>query len=314
MAVTEERSAAATMPETASPEFERLMRAATTASVATAGLLVVVKLAAYVMTDSVSMLSTLLDSLLDVAASMVNLLAVRHALTPADREHRFGHGKAEPLAGLAQAAFIAGSAMFLLFQASHRLVNPQPLRNTGIGVAVMLFSIVATLLLVGYQRYVIRRTGSVAIRADSLHYVGDVLVNASVIVALALVAWFGWRLADPLFGIGIGFYILYNSWQIARGALDMLMDRELPDEERGRIRAIALLHPAVHDVHDLRTRGAGPTRFIQLHLEMDGAMSLYSAHAVADAVEAEIRGAFPGAEVMIHQDPAGLAEPPRGVG
>lgn len=285
-----------------------LMRRATYASVVTAAALIVAKLAAYLATGSVSLLSTLLDSLLDAAASLVNLVAVRAALTPADREHRFGHGKAEPLGALAQAAFITGSAIFLVFEAGTRLVNPQPLENSAVGIAVMLFSIVATLLLVGYQRRVIRLTNSVAIKADSLHYVGDLMVNGSVIVALLLVSQFGWWLADPLFGIGIALYILYMAWQIARGALDMLMDRELPDEDRKRIRAIAMAHPEVQSLHDLKTRGAGPATFIQLHLEMDGRMSLYEAHAVADAVEAEIRAAFPGAEVIIHQDPVGVAE------
>ena len=286
-----------------------LLRLATYASVATATTLIIAKVVAYLLTDSVSLLSTLLDSLLDVAASVLNLFAVRHALTPADREHRFGHGKAEPLAGLGQAAFITGSAMFLLFEAGQRLVTPRPLHNTEIGIGVMVFSIVATVALVAFQRHVIRRTGSVAIKADSLHYVGDLLVNGSVIVALLLESQLGWPGVDALFGVGIALYIVYTAWQIARAALDMLMDRELPDEDRRRIREIALRQPRVLALHDLRTRAAGPNVFIQLHLEMDGALSLLEAHAAADAVEKDLMEAFPGAEVMIHQDPAGVAEP-----
>jgi ferrous-iron efflux pump FieF len=285
-----------------------LVRLATYASVATALVLIVAKVVAYLLTDSVSLLSTLLDSLLDVAASLLNLLAVRHALTPADREHRFGHGKAEPLAGLGQATFITGSAIFLLFEAGQRFIDPRPLHNTTVGIAVMVFSIVATVALVAFQRHVIRRTGSVAIRADSLHYVGDVLVNGSVILALVLTIQLGWSSIDAIFGLGIAFYIVFTAWQIARASFDMLMDRELPDADRRRIREIALAHPQVKALHDLRTRAAGPNVFVQLHLEMDGRLSLFDAHAVADAVEVEVMQAFPGAEVIIHQDPAGIRE------
>ena len=286
----------------------RLMRLATWASVAVAGSLVLVKLFAWFATDSVSILSTLVDSLLDVAASLINLLAVRHALTPADREHRFGHGKAEPLAALGQAAFIAGSASLILFEAGHRLYQPVPISNSTIGIAVMVFSIVVTLALVGFQHYVVRRTGSFAIRADSLHYKGDILVNAAVIVSLLLAERLGWTLADPLFGGAIAVYILLTAWTIARGSLDMLMDREMPDPDRERIRQLALAHPEVRDIHDLRTRLSGPQAFIQLHLEMDGELRLTRAHEIADAVEAAIIAAFPGAEVIIHEDPEGIDE------
>ena len=289
-------------------EAGQLMRWATYASVATALLLIAAKVVAYVLTDSVSLLSTLLDSLLDAAASVVNLLAVRQALTPADREHRFGHGKAEPLAALGQSTFIAGSAVFLLVQAVNRLVSPHPVTHAGVGLAVMAFSIVATLLLVLFQRFVIRRTGSLAIRADSLHYASDLIVNASVVLALALVAAYGWQRIDSVFGAGIGLYIIYTAWQIARGALDMLMDRELPDEDRQRIRSIATANPGVRAVHDLRTRAAGQTVFVQMHLEVDGKLTLAEAHTIADAVEAEIGVAYPGAEVIIHEDPAGIVE------
>jgi ferrous-iron efflux pump FieF len=306
----------AAMPENAAAErmavsgteAARLMRRATYASVATALVLIAAKVVAYVLTDAVSLLSTLLDSLLDAAASLVNLLAVRQALTPADREHRFGHGKAEPLAALGQSTFIAGSALFLLVQAGSRLVAPQPVTNTAVGLAVMAFSIAATLVLVLYQRSVIRRTGSLAIKADALHYASDLIVNTSVVVALVLAGAYGWQRADPIFGAAIALYIVYTAWQIARGALDMLMDRELPDEDRHRIRAIAVAHPQVRAVHDLRTRASGPTIFVQMHLEVDGQLTLAEAHTIADAVEAAILRAFPGAEIIIHEDPAGIAE------
>ena len=286
----------------------RLARHATYASVATALLLIAAKLLAYLLTDSVSLLSTLLDSLLDAAASMVNLMAVRTAQVPADKEHRFGHGKAEPLAALGQSAFIAGSAVFLLVEAGNRVVNPSPLRNGAVGIAVMLLSIVATGLLVLYQRHVIRKTNSVAIRADSLHYFSDLLVNGAIIVALLLWQQLGWALADPIFAAGVGVYILFTAWQIARGSLDLLMDRELPDTARRRIREIAISHPRARNLHDLRTRSSGTATFIQFHLELDPEMSLFEAHEVSDKVEDAILAEFPGAEIIIHEDPAGVPE------
>ena len=287
----------------------RLMKRATTASVAVAALMISIKLMAWIVTDSVSMLSSLLDSVLDAAASILNLMAVRQAFVPADREHRFGHGKAEPLAGLGQAAFIGGSAVFLFIEAAHHLAQPGEISNTVIGIAVMAIAITVTLGLVAYQRYVIRRTGSVVVSADELHYRSDVILNASVILALVISSGTGWPYADPLFGIAIGLWIIFGAWQVAQKALVQLMDHELPDADRARIRAIAQAHPQVTAVHDLRTRAAGPTAFIQVHLEMDGAMTLGEAHRVSDEVEAALLQAFPHTEVIIHQDPAGIEEP-----
>ncbi len=285
-----------------------LMRLATYASVAVAAVLILAKFGAWVMTDSVSLLSTLIDSLMDVAASLINLFAVRHALQPADREHRFGHGKAEPLSGLAQAAFISGSAAFLLIEAGERMFNPKTIENSDIGLATMVFAICATVILVIFQKYVVRRTGSVAIGADSLHYQADVLVNASVIVSLLLATELGWTTADPLFAIGIAAYIVWGAWRIARRALDQLMDHELPPEDRQRIYAIAANRAGVSDLHDLRTRTSGTQVFIQLHLEMDGKMTLREAHEISDQVMFDVQSAFPNAEVLIHADPEELEE------
>jgi ferrous-iron efflux pump FieF len=301
--------AASGTAEAAPARGSTLMRRATYASITVAGAMIAVKLLAWFATDSVSLLSSLIDSLLDAAASLVNLVAVHQALAPADREHRFGHGKAEPLASLGQAAFIAGSAALLFVQALQHLLHPVPVGNTGLGIAVMVFAILVTLALVRYQRHVVRETGSLIISADELHYRADLVLNASVIVSLWLSAELGWVLIDPLFGGGIALWIIWGAWRVAQKAVVQLMDRELPDEERQRIRAIALAHPQVTAVHDLRTRAAGPTSFIQIHLEMDGEMRLAEAHRVSDAVETEIRAAFPNAEVMIHQDPEGVNEP-----
>jgi ferrous-iron efflux pump FieF len=281
----------------------RLMRWATYASVSTAIVLILVKLIAWFITDSISVLATLLDSSLDVLASLVNLIAVRHALLPADQEHRFGHGKAEALAGMGQAMFIAGSAGILLLQAIGRIIHPQTVTaGLEVGVSVMVFSMVATLLLISFQKYVIEQTNSTAIKADALHYKTDLLVNASVIVAL-LLTFYGWSGFDALFGIAIALFILYSAWAIVRESIDLLMDHELPDQERDKIGDVILKYPGVQGFHDLRTRRSGTTVFIQLHLELDASLTLSVAHAIAANVERELAGLFPDAEVIIHEDP-----------
>tara|TARA_R110000772_G_scaffold41808_1_gene97474 strand:- start:53435 stop:54409 length:975 start_codon:yes stop_codon:yes gene_type:complete len=286
----------------------RLMRAATYASVGAALILIGVKFAAWTLTESVSLLSTLIDSMLDAMASIINLIAVHHALQPADREHRFGHGKAEPLAGLAQAAFICGSAAFLLLEAGERLIHPKAITNTDVGYAVMVFSIVVTVALVLFQRYVVRRSGSVAISADSLHYQTDVMINASVIVSLYIASEFGIGIADPLFAVAIAAYIVIGALKIGKQALDILMDKELADEERARIREIVTRHADVHGMHDLRTRSSGAQVFIQMHVEMAPDMTLLEAHEVTDAVTADLLAVYPNAEIIIHEDPEGLEE------
>jgi ferrous-iron efflux pump FieF len=311
-------AAGTALPMIYGPAADRLRRWATYTSVLVALLLISVKFAAWLETGSVALLSSLIDSLLDAVASIVNLFAVRHALTPADREHRFGHGKAEPLAVLGQSAFITGSALLLLAEAVRRLIHPATVENPPAGIAVMVFSIVVTIALVLYQRHVVRRTGSIAITADELHYRGDLILNGSVIAALILSGTFGLRILDPLFGAAIGLWIIYSAARLARLSLVQLMDRELPDDEREKIRDIALSHPEVAAAHDLRTRVAGPTAFIQLHIEMDGDISLVRAHEISDEVEARLRAAYPHAEIIIHQDPEGVEEPrsnfPRRVG
>jgi ferrous-iron efflux pump FieF len=288
-----------------------MMRRAATASVVVAAVLIAAKVGAWLATDSVAVLSSLLDSLLDAAASLVNLVAVRHALTPADEEHRFGHGKAEPLAGLAQSAFVCGSAVILLMEAIHRLGSPQPVQRPEIGIAVSVLAIALSAGLVWYQRRVVARTGSVAIAADSLHYGADALLNGAVVAAILIGAFLDAPLVDPLFGALISLWILRGAARIARQSFDLLMDRELPPGDRERILRIARARPEVLDVHDLRTRSAGTHIFVQMHIELDGDMRLARAHEIADAVEHEIRAAYPNAEIIIHQDPAGIDEPHR---
>ncbi|MBL8658312.1 MAG: cation diffusion facilitator family transporter [Rhodospirillales bacterium] len=291
-----------------SEDNDRLKRWATTAAVAVAALLIAGKTGAYLATGAVSLLSSLIDSLLDLLASLVNFVAIRQAAVPADREHRFGHGKAEPLAGLAQAAFVAGSSVLLLFEAGSRLLRPTPIGSSAIGIAVMVVSIFLTLGLVLYQRYVVRKTDSVAIGADALHYRSDLMMNLSVIAALVLSANFGITLADPVFGIAIALYILVSAWSIFSSSLSLLMDHELDEDDRAKIKAIASAHPAVISLHDLRTRSSGTQTFIQFHLELNGGLTLLEAHAIADEVMEDVERAFPSAEVLIHEDPEGIEE------
>lgn len=290
------------------PGKARLMRLATYASVTVAVILIAIKSWAWVGSGSVALLSSLVDSILDALASMVNLVAVRHALEPADAEHRFGHGKVESLASLGQAAFIGGSAVFLVFEAAHRMVRPQEISDAGLGIAVMTASILLTLGLVLFQSFVVKRTGSIAISADSLHYRSDLLVNVGIIIALVAITTMGWNFVDPLAAFAVAAYILYGAWKIARQSFDMLMDREIPESERRRIREIVMSHQDVHDMHDLRTRSTGINSFIQFHIELDQDLTLIKAHDIADEVENKIRDAYPDAEVIIHQDPQGIEE------
>jgi ferrous-iron efflux pump FieF len=283
------------------------LRTATYASVATAVLLVSMKLGAWLMTGSVSILASLMDSLMDSAASALNLIAVRYSLVPADEEHRFGHGKAEPLAGVAQAAFIGGSAVFLTLHAVERLRFPRAVEEVGIGIAVMVVSIVLTALLLLIQRRAIRQTQSTAIRADALHYATDLLTNLSVIIALLLTNY-GWAWADSVMAISVAAYIFYSAGRIGYEAVQQLLDRELGAEVQAQILAIARRPPEVQGIHDLRTRQSGQVQFVQLHLELDGGLSLQSAHAIADRVEREIRALLPDAEIIIHQDPSDMVE------
>jgi ferrous-iron efflux pump FieF len=286
------------------------MKRAAWAAVGVAGFLILLKAVAYVLTGSIAMLASLADSGLDLIGSTINLVAIGHALTPADREHRFGHGKAEPLAGLAQGAFIAGSALFLVIESAQRLITPHPIANGAVGLVVMAISIAAVTALVVVQRMTVARTGSPAIGADSVHYLGDLAVNLGVVVGLVLSTTFGLLLADPIVGIVIAGILSLSALHVFRQSYDQLMDRELPEEERARIKKIVMEHEDVRSLHDLRTRAAGISTFIQMHIELDPALSLTRAHEVSDKVEADLRAVYPNAEVIIHQDPAGLESPP----
>lgn len=283
-------------------ESASLIRWATYASVSVAVFLITVKLIAWGRSDSVSLLATLVDSVLDAFASIINLIAVRHALTPADKEHRFGHGKAEALAGLSQSLFIAGSSLFLLLEAAQAFLNPAEIKHAFSGIAVMAISIIATLGLVSFQHYVIKKTQSVAIRADALHYKSDILMNCAVILALWL-STMGLNIFDPIIGCLIACYILYSVWSIVSISLDQLMDRELSDEVRAKIKQLVLAHPQSLGIHDLRTRHSGTMTFIQFHLEIEDDLTLVHAHNVSDEIELELLKIYPDSEIIIHIDP-----------
>ncbi len=294
--------AADTQASQSQEETAKLLRLATYASTSVAIVLIAAKLFAWAASDSVSLLATLIDSMLDAVASIINLVAVRHALTPADKEHRFGHGKAEALAGLSQSLFIAGSAGYLLIEAWQRVIQPSAVESVELGIFVMAISIAATMLLLAFQRHVIKKTNSTAIRADALHYRTDLMVNGSVIVAL-LLANAGWPGFDGLFAGAIAIYILFSARDIIVTSYDHLMDRELPDEDRQKIKALVMQHPKARGLHDLRSRHSGTMTFIQLHLELDNDLSLMAAHKISDEVELSILNAFPGSEILIHIDP-----------
>jgi ferrous-iron efflux pump FieF len=270
-------------------------------------LMIASKAWAWLASGSASMLGSLTDSLMDITATLMSFLVLSYALRPADDDHRFGHGKAEALAGLGQAAFIAGSGCLLMFHGIERLINPVELSHSLLGVWVSIFAIACTLVIVYVQNKVVKHTESIAIKADSVHYKGDLILNAAVLLAI-LLAYYGVLYADPLFAIGVAGYLLYNSWDIATESASHLMDKELPDEEKQSIFEIARNHNDVYGVHGIRTRQGGKVKFIQLHLELDDNLPLIRAHKVADEVELMITQQFESeVDILIHLDPLSLS-------
>lgn len=286
-----------------------LIRSASVASVTVALILVAIKSWAWFATGSVALLGSLADSALDLLASTMTFFAVRFALEPADREHRFGHGKLEAIAGLVQSVIITASAAYVAFEAIKRLLSPEQVEAAIAGIVVMLVSLVLTVALVVFQRFVVKQTNSLAIGADALHYKADVLTNVAVLAAIAASSGLGWYLADPILGLIVAIVILISVRAIVVQAMDILLDRELPGDLRADIVEIAKRHTDVLGVHDLRTRSSGAHRFIQFHLELPPQLSLARAHEISDDVEAALLARFPNAEIIIHADPYGLDEP-----
>ena len=273
------------------------------ASVSMALFLLALKIYAAAETGSVALLGSLADTGFDVLASLLTLFSVRYAAMPADDDHRFGHGKAEALSALMQVVLITVSAIFIGWRAIVRLGSGESTSHPEYGIGVSLIAIVATLGLLAYQRSVVRKTGSVAIHADHVHYQSDLLLNIVVIVAIVLDTILGVRGADPIFGIGIALWLLWGAYKAAQMALDHLLDREWPAEKRERFLAVANRHPEMNSIHDVRTRSSGMHDFVQFHVWFDPDKTLGEVHAIMDEVEAELEREFPGVEVLIHPEP-----------
>jgi ferrous-iron efflux pump FieF len=290
----------------------RLAQRAAFASVSMALFLLGLKGWAAWQTGSVSMLGSLADTTLDIVASVVTLYSVRLAAQPADDDHAYGHGKAEALAALFQTGIISTSALAIGWRGISMIGDSRAPESPELGIGVSLVAIVATLALVSFQRYVVRKTGSVAIQADRVHYASDLVLNASVIAALFLDSILHVHGADPVFGIGIGLWLLWHAKEVAVHAVDQLMDKEWPEEKRERFLAVARSHPELKGIHDFRTRSSGAHEFVQFHVWVDPGMTVREAHRVMDEVEAQLKVEFPGTEILIHPDPEGHSDPARG--
>lgn len=286
-----------------------LTRRVTTLSVATAAVLVVMKAAAWLASGSTAMLASLADSSLDLVASLATFFAVRYAVVPPDAEHRFGHGKAEAFASLVQAGLVFASAALIAREAVGDFLNPHPLRQGGWAVAVMAVSTVVTLGLIRAQTMVLRKTSSVAVSGDRAHYLSDVASNLVALVGIAASAWLGVNHLDALAAILVAALLLWGAVGVFREASAQLMDRELPDEARAEIVRLITADPRLTGVHQLRTRASGPFVHIQMHVDLDPDLSLEAAHEVIVAAEKRILEAFPSADILIHADPRGRAEP-----
>lgn len=291
-------------------ERARLTRSAAYASISMAVFLAVLKSWAAWQTGSTAMLGSLADTTLDLVASIATLIGVWFAAQPADHEHRFGHGKAEALAAIVQVMLIAVSAAGIAFRAISQLADPQPTGAASEGIGVSVIAILATFALLAWQRHVIRRTGSVAIKTDNVHYQSDLLLNLAVIAALVLDQFGGFREADPLFGLAIALWLAWGAWRAASEAADQLLDREWPDDKRQKFVEIAARHPELSNLHDLRTRTSGAHDFVQFHVDLPSEMTVGEAHDIVERVERDLCREFPDMELLIHIDPAGHVDEP----
>jgi cation diffusion facilitator family transporter len=286
-----------------------IKNASTHVTLIIAVLFVVAKVSAWLITGSMALFASAIDALVDTGASLVTLLGVRYAERPPDGEHRFGHGKGEGVAAFTQASFLAGAAFVLAFQSAQRLVFPLPLEALQVGVWLIAVSLIAACVLVLLQNWAVRQTGSTAIAADRAHYQTDIAVNATVLVALGLTKWTGWTRVDPAFALAISGYMLWTAYAIAREALQQLLDRELPTEERRRIKEAVRACAGVRDIHDLRTRSSGDRTFVEYHLEVDPALTVDAGHAIGDATEVAVQKLLPGVvEAIAHLEPYGIED------
>ena len=298
------------MTQTATDDRANLARSAAIASITVALILVALKSWASWRTGSTAMLGSLADSALDLIASIATLTGVWIASMPADEDHRFGHGKAEALAAIFQVMLIAVSAFGIAARALSQLAGGTQTAAAGEGIAVSTVAIVLTFALLGWQRYVMNRTRSLAIQTDHLHYKSDLLLNLAVIAALVLDQYAGFALADPLFGLAIAAWLGWGAFTAAREAVDDLMDREWPEEKRLAFVEAAALHPELTNLHDLRTRASGNRDFVQFHVDLPGTMTVEEAHDIIERVEKDLCQRFPNMELLIHIDPQGHVDEP----
>ena len=295
--------------QVSSAQHASLTTRAAALSTGVALLLIALKAWAWIASSSVAMLASLADSTLDFVASLITYYAVRYAAAPPDNEHRFGHGKAEAFAGLMQSGLVALSGVLIVMEAIPRFFSYAPVGQGMASLAVMVVSVVLTAALISAQTQAIRRTGSVATRADRLHYAGDLISNLVVMAGIGAAAWFDWTWADAAAALVVAAWLAWGAVRVAREAADHLLDRELPDEARARIRALAESDPELGRVHDLRTRTSGPYVHIQFHVDLAPTLTLDAAHKIIVAAENRIRAEFPTADIIIHPDPRGRAEP-----
>jgi cation diffusion facilitator family transporter len=290
-------------------ETAALTRRVTLLSVATAAVLVAIKLAAWIASGSMALLASMADSGLDLIASLATAFAVRYAVAPPDAEHRFGHGKAEAFASLLQAGLVFASAALIVREAIAQFADPRPLENGGWAVGVMAVSTVLTVVLVTAQSRVLRRTASVAVAGDRAHYLSDLASNLIALAGIAAAAWLGIGGFDAAAAVAVAGLLLWSAVGVFREAANQLMDHELPDAERAEIVRLASADPRLTDVHQLRTRASGPYIHMQMHVSLDPELTLEAAHEVVVAAEKRILSAFPSADIIIHADPRGRAEP-----
>lgn len=285
-----------------------LVRSASIASLLVASTLIVLKYYGWVTTNSVSLLGSLADSLIDFLASVFVFVAISYSILPADAKHRFGYGKSEGLAAFVQSLLIGISGIYVCFEAIKRLLNPSQINQPSIAIWIILVSIVLTLTLVMYQKYVVKKSKSIAIESDRYHYLTDTYINLSVLFSIAITGWTRFVFIDALVGLLISGVILYTSVTLLKKSFKILLDQEIQSDDRDRIREIALDHPKVLGFHDLRTRDTGREYIIQFHLELDPNMSLLESHEITDEVTDNILKLYPDSELIIHTDPLGIDE------
>lgn len=286
----------------------KLKKMAAVSSISLAVLLCVLKTVAVFSTGSLAVLSSMVDSLSDILASLVTFFAVKISVKPASYNYRYGYGKTEALSALFQSLFVAISGLFILYDSILRFWHPVELKQTDFGLAVMIFSLIATIILVIFQQMVAKKTNSQAIAADSLHYKVDILTNMSIIVSLGVVRFWGFTQADTIIAVLIAMYLLWNAYDLAKDAVRLLLDRELDIKIREDVLDLISSHRLNLEAHDLRTRDLGGVYMFEFHLELDGKLDLYTAHKYTDEVENIIRSKYPDAQIIIHQDPKGIKE------